>query len=737
MFFNFIKKIIGSRNDRLIKKYKDILAKINLLEQYYATLSDENLKDTYLKLKTDYSTSHINEQALIIKVYALTREVAKRTLSMRHFDVQIIGGLALHDNKIAEIATGEGKTLIATLPACFYALINKNVHIITVNDYLAKRDATWMMPIYNFLNISIGIIIPSMTLEQKKQAYKAQIIYGTSSEFGFDYLRDNIVTTLSEKVQNELIYVILDEADSILIDEARTPLIISLPDNTNKSLYVLINNLIKNLKCNNEKHVTGDFIIDEKSKQIYLTDNGFNKIELLLKNHKILDYQISLHDVKNIELLHIIYASLKAHYFFKKDIDYIIDKNSAVIIDENTGRIMEGRRWGDGIHQAIEAKENIPIKNENQTLATITFQNYFRLYKKKSGMTGTAMTEAIEFENIYGLEVIVVPTNKPTIRIDFPDIIFLTKEKKFLAIVNDIKKNNILGKPILVGTTSISVSEFLSKILQQQNIQHSILNAKHHEKESTIIANAGNLYSVTIATNMAGRGTDIVLGGSIVSQKQQENYKKIVALGGLRVIGVERHEARRIDNQLRGRSGRQGDPGESQFYLSLEDDLIRIFIGDKTLTLLDKLKTSNNETISHKLIDNMIRSAQRKIENHNFDIRKQLLEYDDIINEQRIVFYDYRNAIIFAENFDSLFKDLLIDIVNNFHENFLLETPIKNKTFIFEFNKKFNLNITLDNSTSVIINQIKTTIINTLYNEYLVKKTKICSNLLLLSLCKI
>lgn len=719
MLFNFITKIFGSRNDRLIKKYKNVLEKINSLEPSYSQLTNENLKNKYLELKNNYL--ELTELEITITSFAIVREISKRTLKMRHFDVQIIGGLALYDEKIAEIATGEGKTLVATLPACLYALKKKNTHIVTVNDYLTKRDASWMMPIYTFLDISVGIIVSNMTLEDKKKAYNSAVVYGTSSEFGFDYLRDNIITSSREKVQNDLSYVILDEVDSILIDEARTPLIISIPDSTNKQLYMLINNLIKKLKPYNNTEITGDFIIEEKTKQIYLTENGFNNIEVLLKKHKIIENDITLHDIKNIELLHIIYASLKAHYFFKKDIDYIIEKNNILIIDENTGRIMDGRRWGDGIHQAIEAKEGVNIKNENQTLATITFQNYFRLYKKKAGMTGTAITESIEFENIYGLEVVIIPPNKLSIRIDYADIIFVTKENKFKAIINDIKTNYTIGRPVLVGTTSIDISEFLSKMLKQHNIQHTVLNAKHHEKESTIIANAGNLYSVTIATNMAGRGTDIILGG--ITTNQETNYEKIIKLGGLKVIGVERHEVRRIDNQLRGRCGRQGDPGSSQFYLSLDDDLIRIFIGDKTMTLLTKLNVSDNETISHQLINKIIQNAQNRIEQHNYDIRKQLLEYDDIINEQRRVFYDYRNAIIFTNNFDILFKDLLIDIMNIFCETFYLEHKSNNKLFLSELNKMFTFSIVINNLDNKNVEQIKTDIIDLLYNKYILKKT--------------
>lgn len=720
MILNIIKKIFGTRNDRILKSYINILNKINSLDKYYTLLTDEEIKKKYYILKNNNIL--INQEEILINLFAIVREVSKRTLNMKHFDVQILGALTLYNEKIAEIATGEGKTLIATLPAIYYATINKKVHIATVNDYLAQRDAHWMMPIYQFLNLSVGIIIPEMTLDEKKTAYNANITYGTSSEFGFDYLRDNIVMLSNDKVQKELFYVIMDEVDSILIDEARTPLIISIPDKTNKNLYIQINNLIKNFKIQDNQI---EFIIDEKNKQLHLTDIGFNKLELLLKNFNIIEKNENLYNIKNIELLHIIYASFKANYFFKKDIDYIIQNSEILIIDENTGRIMDGRRWGDGIHQAIEAKENLPIKNDNKVLATITFQNYFRLYKKKAGMTGTAYTESIEFENIYGLEVIILPPNKKCIRKDLSDIVFTTKKKKFDIILNDIKKNNIIGRPILVGTTSIKTSEFLSNLLKNNNIKHNVLNAKNHAKESNIIANAGDLYSVTIATNMAGRGTDIILGGN-----NKKNHEQVIKLGGLKVIGVERHEARRIDNQLRGRSGRQGDPGESQFYLSLEDDLIKIFVGEKTKNILTKIKISDDNIISHPLVTNMIHNAQKKIEQHNFDIRKQLLEYDDITNEQRHVFYNYRNLILFTNNINYIFKDLIIDIVTNLYIS-LKENYNDNKItleLIQNINKIFKFDIIVSNKKFKNINNIQKYIYIYLYKEYIKKKINLKKN---------
>ncbi len=696
MFIKIIKDIFGSRNKRVLNKYEVILKKINILEEKYKTLTDVNLKQEYTKLKLDEKKLEIEK---LMESYAIVREVAKRTLNMRHFDVQILGGIALFYEKISEISTGEGKTLVATLPACFYSMINKNVHIVTINEYLAKRDTEWMFPIYNFLNISVKTITSNMTTPEKKNAYKSDVVYGTCSEFGFDYLRDNIVINEKEKVQNELYFSIIDEVDSVLIDEARTPLIISMPDKINSILYKKINEIIKIFKQENNLNENEEIIIDEKSKQIHLTEEGFKKIEYLLKNFNIINENEILYEQKNIELLHTIYASLKAYFFFKKDVDYIIQNNEILIIDENTGRLMEGRRWGEGIHQAIEAKEELQIKSENIVLATITYQNFFRLYKKKSGMTGTAVTEAVEFETIYGLEVITIPTNKKCIRKDHQDVIFLNKENKFKAILNDIKKNNEKGRPILVGTPSIEVSEFLSKLLNKINIKHNILNAKNHEKESLIIAEAGNLNSVTIATNMAGRGTDIILGGNI----NNKNRDIIIELGGLKVIGVERHEARRIDNQLRGRSGRQGDPGETQFYLSLEDDLIRIFMGENTITILKKIKIPENEIISHSFVNKIIENAQKKIENHNFDVRKQLLEYDDIINEQRLVFYNYRNIIMTSKNIEIIIENIILEIIEN-----ITETYQKNEDkIIAEIENIFKIKIIDNKIQETIMNIIK------------------------------
>jgi len=707
MFLNFIKNVFGSRNDRVLKKYTVILFKINLLENDLIKLNDLELKEKFLQLKDNSKKYSLDE--LLILVFAIVREVAKRTLHMRHFDVQILSGISLYDEKISEVSTGEGKTLIATLPACLYFLINKSVHVVTVNDYLAKRDAVWMGPVYSFLGISVGINTSDISFDDKKSAYRSNIVYGTSSEFGFDYLRDNIVLSKNEKVQNDLFYVLIDEVDSILIDEARTPLIISIPDKVDKNLYNFVDRLVKNLFFLNDNNFKNDLTIDEKGKQVYLTESGFNQVELYLKKYNLLNNNVSLYDPKNIELLYTVYASLKVHYFFKKDIDYIIKKSEVLIVDENTGRVMDGRRWGDGIHQAIEAKEKLIIKGNNQTLASISFQNYFRLYKKISGMTGTAITEAIEFESIYNLDVVVIPTNSLCIRVDQSDVIFLTKKAKFKAVVLDIKKSFECGRPILVGTASINISEFLSRLLKDVGIKHNVLNAKYHDTESKIISEAGGLFSVTISTNMAGRGTDIVLGGFDKQSKQYiDNYNKVITLGGLRVIGIERHESRRIDNQLRGRSGRQGDPGSTQFYLSLEDDLIRIFVGDKTMFILNKFKTSDSEIISHKLITSSIENAQKKIEANNFDIRKQLLEYDDIINEQRIVFYNYRNVVIFSDDIINLIKELLFDVVAVFVSDFI-DRDVKCVNIVESFNLKFGFKISIEDyktNDSIFFNKL-------------------------------
>ena len=624
---NLLKKIVGSRNDRLLNQYKEILKETNLLSEEVKKLNDNEFPDITEKLKSEYKDGKPLLEILPY-AYALVREASTRIMGMTHFDEQILGGIALHNGKIAEMKTGEGKTLVATLPAYLNALTGNGVHIITVNDYLAKRDCEWMSKLYNFLGLTSGVILSGQAADEKKQAYSSDIIYGTNNEFGFDYLRDNMVYSLKDKSQNILSFAIVDEVDSILIDEARTPLIISGATDESSKLYKQINQLVKYLKKGNEDDDDSDFFLEEKSKSAYLTEKGHETYESLLVKNKVMSSNESLYDPNNINLLHYISTALRAHYLFYIDVDYIVEDYSVVIIDEFTGRKMPGRRWGDGLHQAIEAKENLSIENENQTLASITFQNYFRLYKNLSGMTGTADTEAQEFQEIYKLEVIVIPPHKMMIRNDFGDLVYLTMKEKYKAIVDDIKECKKNKQPVLIGTASIDSSEYLSIELKKEKITHNVLNAKHHEQESMIIENAGALGSVTIATNMAGRGTDIVLGGKIENMQSQWNElnRKVIEYGGLHVIGTERHESRRVDNQLRGRSGRQGDPGSSRFYLSLEDNLMRIFASEKVSSLMVKLGMEEGEAIEHKWVSKAIGNAQKKVEGHNFDIRKHLLD---------------------------------------------------------------------------------------------------------------
>lgn len=725
MVFNLFKKIFLSKNDRILEKYKKILYEVNLLEKGISSLSDTDLKFKFLDLKPNIKNFNDLDKCLPL-VFAIVREVSNRVMNMRHFDVQILGGIALYQKKIVEIATGEGKTLVATLPICLYSLLNKSIHVITVNDYLAKRDSEWMLPIYNFLNISCGTILPDMSVIKKQNIYKNNVVYGTSSEFGFDYLRDNIILSASDKVQSSLFYAIIDEVDSILIDEARTPLIISEPEKKDYAIINLINKLINKLilceKDSNDAH----YFLDEKIKNVYLTEKGFLYLEKLLQNNGLLKINESLYNFYNLELLHYVYAALKAKHFYFKDIDYIIKDNSILIIDERTGRIMDGRRWGDGIHQAVEAKEFLPIRGENPTLASITFQNYFRLYENLCGMTGTASTESLEFEDIYNLDVVIIPTNKQCIRIDYSDIIFLNKKYKFEAILKDILSCYNIGRPVLVGTVSISVSEFLSKMLTNIGIKHHVLNAKYHELESDIISEAGKFKSVTIATNMAGRGTDIVLGGKNSYNTKNLEYSNIIKIGGLKIIGTERHESRRIDNQLRGRSGRQGDPGSTQFYLSLEDDLIRIFIGDKSKNLLTKFNIGEKDAITHPLITKSIENAQKKVELYNFNIRKDLLDFDNILNEQRNVIYKYRNYLIFSSNISNfifdILKDLSFSLVNKFYNvnNYVYSAEDLIKHLNLDFN--FDFNISLDNIDKDFLVKF---VFDSFYENYFFKKYKI------------
>ncbi len=650
MMFNFLTKIFGSQNDRSIKRLQPVVEQINALEPEIQAMDDSQLKAQTSLLKQRVKNGALLDD-LLPEAFATVREASQRTLQMRHFDAQLIGGIFLHQGKIAEMKTGEGKTLVATLPAYLNALSGKGVHIITVNDYLARRDKEWMGEIFSFLGLSVGNILHGMDDAERKESYNADITYGTNNEFGFDYLRDNMKFDPESIVQGYLNFAIVDEVDSILIDESRTPLIISGPAEKSTDLYYQINTIIPRLKT--EK----DFTLDEKARTVILTENGVATAEKLLKVENI-------YDPENIELLHHINQGLKAYNLFKRDVDYIVKGNEVIIVDEFTGRLMPGRRYSEGLHQALEAKENVKIENENQTLATITFQNYFRMYNKLAGMTGTADTEASEFKKIYNLDVAIIPTNKPMIRIDFPDAIYKTRREKFNAVIDEIKELHIKGQPVLVGTISIDVSEDLSKKLKKKGITHTVLNAKNHEKEAEIIAQAGQKGAVTISTNMAGRGTDIVLGEGVIE------------LGGLHIMGTERHESRRIDNQLRGRSGRQGDPGSSRFYLALEDDLLRIFGGDRITGIMEKLGMEDGEPIEHNLISRAIENAQAKVEGRNFDIRKQLLEYDDVMNQQREVIYKQRRDALNGEDLEEAVKFMIIDNAEEIAINYADEKTV-------------------------------------------------------------
>ena len=691
MIVNFFKNIFGSRNDRIINGYSNDLVAINKLEKELDNLSDIDLKNKNSNLKGLIEKKQISKSEARIQAFAICRETSKRILGMRHYDEQIIGGLALSDGKIAEMKTGEGKTLVATLPAFYFALFSKGVHVVTVNDYLAKRDSEWMGKIYTFLGLKTAINISGLNHEEKKNAYGADILYGTNNEFGFDYLRDNLILDKNERVQKGLSFAIIDEVDSILIDEARTPLIISGQAKESEKLYISINLLTKELIKENNKNSLYD--LDEKANNINFNESGFEFLESLLKKNKIIENDESLYEAKNIKLIHNFYSALKAHHFFHLDQHYVIQDKEVIIVDEFTGRLMPGRRWSDGIHQAIEAKENITIKKENITLASITFQNYFRQYEKICGMTGTADTEAFEFQFIYKLETVIIPTNKKMIRKDHVDKVFKTAKEKLKAIIDEIKKCNIKGQPVLVGTTSIESSEQISKILSKEKIKHQILNAKFHEKEAQIISQAGSVGVVTIATNMAGRGTDIVLGGNSDSDivLQKKNHEDVVKKGGLHIIGTERHESRRIDNQLRGRSGRQGDPGSSRFFLSLEDPLLRIFASDRVANIMDKLKMPENEAIEHPWVSKAIENSQKKVEGRNFEIRKQLLEFDDVYNDQRLVIYERRNQILEIDNPYKLLQELIADTLELEIEIFFLNTQAKSKENIERFYEKLLL----------------------------------------------
>ena len=726
MFNTILKKIFGSKNERELKRIQPIVERINALEPEMRAKRDEEFRELTLRFKERLSKGEGLDD-ILPEAFAAVREVARRKVNMRHFDVQLIGGVVLHEGKIAEMKTGEGKTLVATLPLYLNALEGRGAHLVTVNDYLAKRDTQWMGPIYHTLGLTVGVIQHERSFVYdpefvggeerylhlrpvtRKEAYLADITYGTNNEFGFDYLRDNMKFSLEDYVQRELNYAIVDEVDSILIDEARTPLIISGPTEDSTDKYYAIDRIIPELK--KDVHYT----VDEKAKQVILTEEGVEKVESLLKVD-------NLYDPRHIETLHHVNQALRAHVLFHRDVDYVVKDGQVVIVDEFTGRLMPGRRWSDGLHQAIEAKERVRIENENQTLATITFQNYFRMYNKLAGMTGTADTEAAEFRAIYNLDVVVIPTNKPMIRTDHPDVVYKTKKEKFKAVVREIKELHEKGRPVLVGTISIEDSERLSRLLTKHGIPHHVLNAKNHEREAEIIAQAGRIGAVTISTNMAGRGTDILLGGnpeflaaakagkdvsSDIYQQAldaakaicEEEKKKVIELGGLHILGTERHESRRIDNQLRGRAGRQGDPGSSRFYISLEDDLMRIFGSDRISAIMDRLGMEEDVPIEHNLVSKAIENAQKKVEAHNFDIRKHLLEYDDVMNQQREVVYSYRRQILAQEGLRDLLRDFVTEVAED-----MVTTHIEEKSHPEEWDLK-TLNDSLTKQFGIQITQ--------------------------------
>jgi len=689
MINSLLTRVFGSRNERQLRQLNRIVAKINALEPEMQQLSDDQLKAKTPEFRERIAKGEALDKVLP-EAFAVCREASKRVLGMRHYDVQLIGGMVLHLGKIAEMRTGEGKTLVATLPVYLNALEGKGVHVVTVNDYLARRDSAQMGKLYNWLGLSVGVVYPGMPHSDKREAYGSDITYGTNNEFGFDYLRDNMALTKADRYQRGLHYAIVDEVDSILIDEARTPLIISGPADDSPELYIRVNRVVPGLIKQETEEGEGDYWVDEKGKQVFLSEAGMEHAEELLREAGIIgaDNDNGLYAAQNLTVVHHLNAALRAHAIYQRDVDYIVRDGEVVIVDEFTGRTLAGRRWSDGLHQAVEAKEGVPVQRENQTLASITFQNLFRMYKKLSGMTGTADTEAFEFQSIYGLEVLVIPTNKPTVRKDYPDQVFLNRKGKFNAVLADIEECAKRGQPVLVGTTSIETSEMLSEHLRKAGVKHEVLNAKQHDREATIVANAGRPGSVTIATNMAGRGTDIVLGGSLetelhelgedatdaqkaaVKAAWQERHDAVKAAGGLHIVGTERHESRRIDNQLRGRSGRQGDPGSSRFYLSLEDNLMRIFASDWVQKAMRMMGMKEDDVIEDRMVSRQIEKAQRKVKAHNFDIRKNLLDFDDVNNDQRKVIYGQRDELLDAEsvkeNIDGIRGDVIYDLVGRF-----------------------------------------------------------------------
>ena len=753
MLKTLINAVIGNSNQRLLKKYSSIVNKINELEPDIQKIKDKDFAKKTAELKEVFKKDGFSDD-LMIQAFALVREASVRTLGLRHFDEQMIGGIALHNGKVAEMKTGEGKTLVATLPAYLNALSENGVHVITVNDYLAKRDAEWMGKVYEFLGLTVGVNQAQLPTEEKLKAYSADITYGTNNEFGFDYLRDNMVYSQDQKVQRGLNYALIDEVDSILIDEARTPLVISGQSDVDVNLYGKLDQIVPSLKRQEKEDSDGDYWIDEKTTGVVLSESGHNNVEKVLTKLGVLEENSNLYDPENISLLHYVQSALKAHNLFTKDKDYVVKDGTVVIIDEFTGRMMPGRRWSDGLHQAIEAKEKVKIQRESKTLAGITFQNYFRLYNKISGMTGTAETEAEEFKHIYNLETLVIPPHRQISRVDLMDKIYRTSDERYKAVINDILDRNKKLQPILIGTTSIESSEFISKILNKHKLKHQVLNAKQHEKEAHIIEQAGKPGMITIATNMAGRGTDIVLGGNIdpeierlshESKKTEATTKKINALkaqwkkdhevvlgaGGLHIIGTERHESRRIDNQLRGRSGRQGDPGSSCFYLSLEDSLMRIFASDRISGIMQKLNMPDNEPIEHSWVTRSIESAQKKVEGRNFEIRKQLLEFDEVPNSQRKVIYEQRNDVLNSDESEVMIKNILNEAISNIVYEYIPLDSVEEMWDIsglenrlqLEYNLSINIKKWLDKEPNIEIETITTRIIEQAQSDYFKKET--------------
>jgi len=752
MISRVLKSVFGSRNDRLLKQYRSSVLAINKLEAVISKLSDDELRQKTEDFRQRFSRGE-KLDTLLPEAFAVVREAGIRTLGMRHYDVQLIGGMALHHGKIAEMRTGEGKTLMATLPVYLNAISGKGVHVVTVNDYLAARDAEWMGKVYHFLGLTVGVILSQMPHDQKQAAYAADVTYGTNNEFGFDYLRDNMATRAEERYQRPLNFAIVDEVDSILIDEARTPLIISGQAEDNVDIYVRMDKLVPQLQRQIEEGGPGDFSVDEKNHQILLTETGHERAENILEQAGLLPSGGSLYDPANITLIHHLYAALRAHSLYHRDQHYVVQNGEVIIVDEFTGRLMSGRRWSDGLHQAVEAKEGVPIQKENQTLASITFQNYFRMYHKLSGMTGTADTEAYEFQQIYNLETVIIPPHRPTIRKDMMDKVYLTAKEKYQAVIEDIKDCYERGQPVLVGTTSIENSELLSGLLEKIKLPHQVLNAKQHEREAQIIAQAGRPKMVTIATNMAGRGTDIVLGGNVEKQIEhilaeesmaeatkeeriaqlksewQQLHQQVLDCGGLHIIGTERHESRRVDNQLRGRSGRQGDPGSSRFYLSLEDPLLRIFASDRVAAIMNRFKLPEGEAIEHSWVTRAIENAQRKVEARNFDMRKQILEYDDVANDQRKVIYQQRNELLesvdISETIQAMREGVLEDTISQHIPPHSMEeqwdVPGLEKTLAAEFRLELPLVQWLEEDKQLNESGLRHQIIDHAYQQYQAK----------------